>query len=177
MDVMIAAVGRLKAGRERDLCARYLERAEKIGRISGFHRFLVSEVPESRAARAADRMAQEAQHLKERMGLKDRNGLKQRAGPRGRLICLDEDGAAWTSERFAGWLRDQADSGAADTIILAIGGADGLDSELIATADVVLSLGRMTWPHQIVRVLIAEQLYRAMTILAGHPYHRSGHRA
>ncbi len=173
MDVKIAAVGRLKAGRERDLCAHYLERAEKIGRASGFHRFFVSEVPESRAARAADRMAQEAQRLKERIGLKDQSGLKKRAAPQGRLICLDEHGTAWTSDRFAGWLRDQADSAAADTIIVAIGGADGLDPELVATADVVLSLGRMTWPHQIVRVLIAEQLYRAMTILAGHPYHRS----
>ena len=167
MDVTIAAVGRLKAGPERDLCARYLERAEKIGRTSGIHRFSVSEVPESRAARAADRMADEAQRLKERIG------LKERAGPQSRLICLDERGTAWTSDRFAGWLRDQADSGAADTVIVAIGGADGLDPELVAAADVVLSLGRMTWPHQIVRILIAEQLYRAMTILAGHPYHRA----
>ena len=164
---MIAAVGRLKAGPERDLCARYLERAEKIGRASGIHRFSVSEVPESRAARAADRMAEEAQRLKERIG------LKERAGPQGRLVCLDERGAAWTSDRLAGWLRDQADSGAADTIIIAIGGADGLDPALVAAADVVLSLGRMTWPHQIVRILVAEQLYRAMTILAGHPYHRA----
>ncbi|TDI57504.1 MAG: 23S rRNA (pseudouridine(1915)-N(3))-methyltransferase RlmH [Alphaproteobacteria bacterium] len=173
MDVTIAAVGRLKAGRERDLCAHYLERAEKIGRVSGFHRFLVREVPESRAARAADRMAQEAQRLQERVGLQDQSGPKKRTAPPGRLICLDERGSAWTSDRFAGWLRDQADSAAADTIIVAIGGADGLSSELVATADVVLSLGRMTWPHQIVRVLIAEQLYRAMTILAGHPYHRA----
>lgn len=161
MDVTIAAVGRLKAGPERDLCARYLERAGKTGRVSGFHRFSVSEVPESRAARAADRMADEAQRLKER------------AGPKGRLVCLDERGTAWTSDRLAGWLRDQADSGVADTINVTIGGADGLDPELVAAADVVLSLGRMTWPHQIVRILIAEQLYRAMTILAGHPYHRS----
>ena len=167
MDVTITAVGRLKAGPERDLCARYLERAEKTGRASGFHRFSVSEVPESRAARAADRMTEEGQRLKERIG------LKERAVRQGRLICLDERGTAWTSDRFAGWLRDQADSGAADTIFVAIGGADGLDPELVAAADVALSLGGMTWPHQIVRILIAEQLYRAMTILAGHPYHRA----
>ena len=160
MDVSIAAVGRMKAGPERDLCARYLERAEKTGRATGFHRFLVSEVPESRAARAIDRMTDEAQRLKKRIDTQ------------GRLICLDERGKAWPSERFAGWLRDQADSGVG-TIIVAIGGADGLDPELVAAADVVLSLGRMTWPHQIVRILIAEQLYRAMTILAGHPYHRA----
>ena len=160
MDVAIAAVGRLKAGPERDLFARYLERAEKTGRATGFHRFLVSEVPESRAARAVDRMTDEAQRLKERIDTQ------------GRLICLDERGKAWSSERFAGWLRDQADSGVG-TIIVAIGGADGLDPELVAAADVILSLGRMTWPHQIVRILIAEQLYRAMTILAGHPYHRA----
>jgi 23S rRNA (pseudouridine1915-N3)-methyltransferase len=167
MNVAIAAVGRLKAGPERELCGRYLERAEKTGRASGFHRFSVSEVPESRATRAADRMAEEAQRLKERIG------LKERAGQQSRLICLDERGTAWTSNRLAGWLRDQANSGAADTIVVAIGGADGLDPELVAAADMVLSLGRMTWPHQIARVLIAEQLYRAMTILAGHPYHRA----
>ncbi len=161
MDVAIAAVGRLKAGPERDLCARYLDRAEKTGRASGFHRFDVSEVPESRAARASDRMTDEAQRLKQRIGLQ------------GRLVCLDERGSTWSSKRFAGWLRDQADSGAADSIVLAIGGADGLDPEMVAAADVVLSLGRMTWPHQIVRILIAEQLYRAMAILAGHPYHRA----
>lgn len=161
MNVTIAAVGRLKAGPERDLCARYLERAGKTGRVSGFHRFSVSEVPESRAARAADRMAEEAQRLKER------------AGPQDRLICLDERGTAWTSDRFAGWLRDEADNGAADTIVVAIGGADGLDPALVAAADMVISLGRLTWPHQIARILIAEQLYRAMTILAGHPYHRA----
>ncbi len=142
MDVTIAAVGRLKAGPERDLCTRYLERAEKTGRASGFHRFLVSEVPESRAARATDRMADEAQRLKERIG------LKERATSQGRLICLDERGTAWTSERFADWLRDQADSGTAETIFVAIGGADGLDPEFVASADVVLSLGHMTWPHQ-----------------------------
>ena len=167
MDIKIAAVGRLKAGPEHDLCARYLQRAEKTGRASGFHRFSVSEVPESRAARAADRMAEEAQRLKQRID------LKQRPAPQGRLICLDERGTAWTSDRLAGWLRDQADSGAANNIVVAIGGADGLDPELVAAADVVLSLGRLTWPHQIVRVLIAEQFYRAMTILAGHPYHRA----
>jgi 23S rRNA (pseudouridine1915-N3)-methyltransferase len=167
MDVTIAAVGQLKAGPERELCARYLERAEKTGRASGFHRFLVSEVPESRAARAADRMADEAQRLKERIG------LKEGAGRQDRLICLDERGAAWTSKRFAGWLREQADGGGAGTVIVAIGGADGLDPELAAGADAVISLGRMTWPHQVVRVLVAEQLYRAMTILAGHPYHRA----
>jgi 23S rRNA (pseudouridine1915-N3)-methyltransferase len=161
MDVTIAAVGRLKAGPERDLCARYLERAGKTGRVSGFHRFSVTEVPESKAARAVDRMADEAQRLGERID------------PQCRLICLDERGKAWSSERFAGWLRNQADSGVANTINVVIGGADGLDTELVSAANAVLSLGRMTWPHQIVRILIAEQLYRAMTILARHPYHRS----
>ncbi|HSG94277.1 MAG TPA: 23S rRNA (pseudouridine(1915)-N(3))-methyltransferase RlmH, partial [Afifellaceae bacterium] len=152
---------RLKAGPERELCGRYLQRAKKTGRAAGFRRFLVSEMPESRALRAADRMADEAQRLKECAGLKSR------------LICLDEGGAAWTSDKFAGWLRDQAEGSAADTVMMAIGGADGLDPELVGAADVVLSLGRMTWPHQIVRILVAEQLYRAMTILTGHPYHRA----
>ncbi len=167
MDVTIAAVGRLKAGPERDLCTRYLKRAEQAGRASGFHRFVVSEVPQSRAPRAAERMAEEAERLKRRLGPEAGGGRK------GRLICLDERGMSWTSEQLADWLGDQADSGAADTVFVAIGGADGLDPELVTAADVALSLGRMTWPHQIARVLVAEQLYRAMTILAGHPYHRA----
>jgi 23S rRNA (pseudouridine1915-N3)-methyltransferase len=88
-----------------------------------------------------------------------------------RLIALDGRGAAWSSrdlaERLAGW-RDQG----VGTLAFAIGGAEGLDPAVIEAADTVLSLGAMTWPHLLVRVMLLEQLYRAQQILAGHPYHR-----
>ena len=88
------------------------------------------------------------------------------------LILLDERGKALDSEAFANLLGGYRDQGKRD-LMIAIGGADGLDPALHDRADAVLCLGRMTWPHQLVRVLIAEQLYRAVTILSGHPYHRA----
>ena len=87
------------------------------------------------------------------------------------LVLLDERGKALDSEGFASLLGTFRDSGKRD-LMVAIGGADGLDPSLHARADAVLNLGKMTWPHQLVRILIAEQLYRAVTILSGHPYHR-----
>ncbi|RVN61715.1 23S rRNA (pseudouridine(1915)-N(3))-methyltransferase RlmH, partial [Sinorhizobium meliloti] len=88
------------------------------------------------------------------------------------LVLLDERGKALDSEAFARLLGTLRDSGKRD-LMIAIGGADGLDPALHARADAVLNLGKMTWPHQLVRILIAEQLYRAVTILSGHPYHRA----
>jgi len=86
-------------------------------------------------------------------------------------ILLDEHGQALTSEAFAGRLGRWRDQGRADLAFI-IGGADGLDQELRQGADLMLALGSMTWPHLLVRGLLAEQLYRAQQILAGHPYHR-----
>lgn len=87
------------------------------------------------------------------------------------LVLLDERGKALDSPAFASLFGDLRDSGKRD-LVIAIGGADGLDSALYDKATAVLNLGKLTWPHQIVRILIAEQLYRAVTILSGHPYHR-----
>jgi 23S rRNA (pseudouridine1915-N3)-methyltransferase len=88
-----------------------------------------------------------------------------------RLVALDERGAAWSSRDLAERLGQWRDQGVA-TLAFAIGGAEGLDRQLIARADAVLSLGAMTWPHLLVRGMLLEQLYRAQQILAGHPYHR-----
>jgi 23S rRNA (pseudouridine1915-N3)-methyltransferase len=88
------------------------------------------------------------------------------------LILLDERGKTIGSEDFAKLLETLKDNGRRD-LMVAIGGADGLDPDLHQKADYVINLGRMTWPHQLVRILIAEQLYRAVTILSGHPYHRA----
>jgi 23S rRNA (pseudouridine1915-N3)-methyltransferase len=88
------------------------------------------------------------------------------------LVALDQGGAAMDTDAFAAalnlWLGDQR------PLCFAIGGADGFDRSLIARADVILSLGRMTWPHRLVRVMLAEQIFRARAIATGHPYHRAG---
>lgn len=86
------------------------------------------------------------------------------------LVALDEQGALATSEALAAQLGGWRDAGRQVTLV--IGGADGLDPALLQRADWQLALGRLTWPHLLVRLLIVEQLYRASTILAGHPYHR-----
>lgn len=88
-----------------------------------------------------------------------------------RIVALDERGQAWTSRAFADRLAAWRDAGAPG-LAFAIGGADGLGGAVIERADAVLSLGAMTWPHFLARVMLLEQLYRAQQILAGHPYHR-----
>ncbi len=106
---------------------------------------------------------------------REREGEKLLAAiPEGALIvALDSRGRQLSSEALAEWLGQQRDEGCRD-LALVIGGADGLSPEVIARAGMTLSLGAMTWPHLMVRAMLAEQLYRASTILAGHPYH-SGH--
>ena len=119
----------------------------------------IIEVEEKRPLPAAELKAREAELI---LG----------ALPRGvRLVALDGGGAVWSSGELANRLRDWRDAGSG-AAAFAIGGADGLGSAVIARADAVLSLGRMTWPHLLVRGMLLEQLYRAQQILAGHPYHR-----
>lgn len=160
MKLIIAAVGRLKAGPERELAARYVERSSASCRAVGLTGFEVREIDESRARRMEDRRVDEARAL---LAL-----LPEHA----RIIALDERGKHLTSEAFAadvGKARDAATSAYA----LVIGGPDGLDESLRARAGLVIAFGALTWPHQLARVLAAEQTYRAITILAGHPYHRA----
>lgn len=153
----LICVGRLKAGPERELTDRYITRAAAAGRALGLT-LVVHELPESRARRAADRMAEEAAAI--------------RAQAQGPLIVFDERGRTLGSVAFAEMIRDAVASGTT-AATLVIGGPDGLDPGLRSEAAQVLALGAMTWPHQIVRALVAEQLYRATTILSGHPYHRA----
>lgn len=161
MRLGLIAVGRLKAGPERELCARYAGRIGDSVRALGFSGPDVIEIAESRAARADDRKHEEAAAIGARLGA---------AG--GLLIALDERGASLSSEAFARRLERDRDGGM-KAATLVIGGADGLDEALRARAGLVLSFGVMTLPHQLVRVLALEQLYRALTILGGHPYHRA----
>ncbi len=158
MRLIVLAVGRLKDGPERDLADRYRERAGQSGRALGFSGPESIEVPESRARRPEDRKAEEATALSARI-------------PTGWRVALDERGPVTGSERFAALLAMARDGGRAHGTFF-IGGADGLGDELRQSSDLVLSFGALTLPHQLVRVLVFEQLYRAMTILAGHPYHR-----
>lgn len=155
----VIAVGRLKAGPERELCARYADRITEAGRALGFAGPDIVEIAESRAGRPEDRKREEAAALRARL-------------PQGLIIAFDERGAALGSEAFAQRLARERDSGVRAAALL-IGGADGLDEALRREAGLVLSFGAMTLPHQLVRVLAVEQLYRALTILSGHPYHRA----
>jgi 23S rRNA (pseudouridine1915-N3)-methyltransferase len=157
--VSIAAVGRLKAGPERALVERYLERAARAGPAVGLTGFAVAEVAESRAARAEARCGEEA-------------GALAAAMPRGaEVIVLDETGEPWTSRGLADALGRLRDAGRGD-LVVAIGGPDGHGPAMRDVGRHLVSLGRITLPHQLVRVILAEQLYRAVTLLSGHPYHR-----
>ncbi|MEY3552760.1 MAG: Ribosomal large subunit methyltransferase [Pseudomonadota bacterium] len=159
MRLTLSAIGRLKAGPERDICARYIDRAQAACRNVGLAGLDLRECDESRARRPEDRKAEEARSLMAQL-------------PAGaRLIVLDERGKSISSEAFAADLAAARDAGAGAYALL-IGGPDGIDPELRARASLTLAFGAMTWPHQLVRIMAAEQIYRAITILSGHPYHR-----
>ena len=158
MRVTIAAVGRMKAGPERDMVARYLDRAVGGGKPLALTSFDVIEQTESRASSSASRKADEAKALRAAL-------------PEGIVVALDERGKSMASEPFAQQIGRWRDDGRPAASFV-IGGADGLDPEFVAKADLVLSFSPMVWPHQLVRIMLAEQLYRTTTILAGHPYHR-----
>ncbi len=156
---MIAAVGRMKSGPESELTERYRDRFQKSGRAIGFSGLDIIEISESRASGAGERKAQEATLLLEKIP------------SAAFIVALDETGEHFGSEKFSKLLARHRDDGQS-VFCLAIGGADGHGEAMLKRANLVLSLGRMTWPHQLVRMLMCEQLYRAATILSGHPYHR-----
>lgn len=155
MRVHICAVGRLRAGPERDLVDDYLTRFDRTGRPLGLGPVQQHEVEDRRGGG----MAAEAE-------------LLARAVPAGAvLVALDERGKLMSSPDFAAQIARWRDGGRQD-LAFVIGGADGIDPSLRARADAAISLGAMVWPHMLVRVMLAEQLYRAATILGGGPYHR-----
>jgi 23S rRNA (pseudouridine1915-N3)-methyltransferase len=160
MRLLIAAVGRLKQGPERELFAHYLARAEALGRKLGLTPITTIEIAEPKAKTAPERKAAEAAAL---LG-------KIPAGHK--LIGLDENGEALSSESFARLIGSYRDHGVSGLAVV-IGGADGLGCGVLAKADKMVSLGPMTLPHGLARIVLAEQIYRVATILAGHPYHRT----
>jgi 23S rRNA (pseudouridine1915-N3)-methyltransferase len=159
MRISLFAVGRLKNGPEKELAERYFDRFAKTGPAIGLELGKINEINESRASNAETRKREEAAHLEKML---DDGAL---------LILLDERGKALDSPAFADLIGAYRDQGKRE-IIVAIGGPDGLDPALAARATQMICFGKMTWPHQMVRIMIAEQLYRAITILSGHPYHR-----
>lgn len=159
MHITIAAIGRLKAGADRALFDRYRDRFGPVGRQTGLGPMKEIEISESARGSVSERCDEEAAQL------------LRRIGGDAIVIALDETGKAMSSVRFAGMLGRYRDDGAGE-IAFAIGGADGHGRALRERAKLALSLGEMTLPHGLARIVLAEQLYRAATILAGHPYHR-----
>ncbi|MFN3933994.1 23S rRNA (pseudouridine(1915)-N(3))-methyltransferase RlmH [Parvibaculum sp.] len=159
MRVHICAAGRLKPGPEKLLIDDYLSRLDATGRAIGIAAGPVSEIEERRKLDAPQLMAREAE-------------LLLAAAKGATIVALDERGKNETSEVFARRLGEWRDNAVPD-LAFVIGGANGLAPAVREKASHIMSFGAMTWPHMLVRVLLAEQLYRAVTILAGHPYHRS----
>lgn len=160
MRIEIAAIGKMRGGPEAALVADYLDRARGFGRRIGISDVALSELDAPKA------LSGEA--------LKKREGelLLKSVSDGAVLIALDERGENLSSEKFASLIGRLRDDGAAAAAFL-IGGADGHGGETRAQAARLISFGAATWPHMLVRAMLAEQLYRAMTILSGHPYHRA----
>jgi 23S rRNA (pseudouridine1915-N3)-methyltransferase len=158
MRIVIAAVGRLKRGPEQELAERYRERAVKSGRRIGLRSLDIVEIAESRARDAQRRMLEESIALA--------NTIPERAA----VVLLDPRGEALDSNGFVKRLRGWNDGGR--DVAFVIGGPDGLAPTLSENATLQLAFGALTWPHQLVRVMLLEQIYRAITMLSGHPYHR-----
>ena len=159
MRIVVAAVGRLKAGPDRELAGRYRDRAIKVGRTLGLRGPDVIEIRESRAREAERRVTEEAIAL---VSAIPDNAIK---------VVLDSRGQNASSDAFAGRIRGWHEGGR-QVVCFIIGGADGLAAGLLDNADEIFAFGSATWPHQLVRIMLMEQVYRVMTILSGHPYHR-----
>ncbi len=159
MRLVIAAVGKLKRGPERELAERYLDRVAKLGRSIGLRGVEVVEIAESRNRDAERRAIEEAIAI-------------ATLTPEGAaLVLLDERGRAAATGDLVDAVRSWRDGGR-NACVFVIGGADGLGPALREKADLAIAFGAMTWPHQLVRIMLLEQLYRVATVLAGHPYHR-----
>ena len=155
MRVHLCAVGRMRAGPERELIDDYVTRFDRTGRALGLGPLTEHEVEDRKGG-----------------GMEAEAELLARAIPAGALlVTLDERGRVMSSPEFAAEMARWRDGGRQD-VAFVIGGADGIAPSLRAKADFSISFGRMVWPHMLVRVMLAEQLYRAATILAGGPYHR-----
>jgi 23S rRNA (pseudouridine1915-N3)-methyltransferase len=160
MRVVVAAIGRLKQGSETELAERYRKRAAQTGRGAGFRDFEIIEIRESRAKDSQKRMLEES------------IALANIIPPQAAVVLLDRHGENLGSGELAAQLNQWRDKGLPAAIFI-VGGADGLAPNLGEKAALKLAFGVATWPHQLVRIMLLEQLYRATTILMKHPYHRA----
>jgi 23S rRNA (pseudouridine1915-N3)-methyltransferase len=160
MRILIAAIGRLKQGPERELAAAYRKRAEGIGRNFGIREIEIVEIRESRA------------HDVERRRVEESIAIANIIPEQAIVVILDERGESLDSAALAATLRKWREEDRS-AVCFIIGGADGLAQNLRDRAKLKLAFGTVTWPHQLVRIMLLEQLYRAGTILTGHPYHRT----
>jgi 23S rRNA (pseudouridine1915-N3)-methyltransferase len=158
--IVVAAVGRLKQGPERDLAERYRKRAAEAGRGVGFRGVEIIEIRESKARETEKRIIEES------------IALANVIAEGGVTIALDERGESLDSVELTKRIRSWRDAGRSTATFL-IGGADGLAGSLRDQAQLRLAFGTATWPHQLVRIMLLEQIYRSATLLAGHPYHRA----
>lgn len=159
MKIKLIALGRLKPGPEADLIKDYQRRFNGAAPGLGFGKFEIRELELKKRVDGPQRKALEGALILDEI-------------PAGAyVIALDERGKSETSKSFAAFLGAKRDEGTRDLVLL-IGGADGLSDEVRGRADRLLSFSPLTWPHMLVRVMASEQLYRALSILSGHPYHR-----
>lgn len=159
MRLSVAAIGRLRGGPQADLIEEYATRIKATGKPLGVTRFDIKEFDAPKGLTGAPRKERESALL-----------LEASAGAR--RVILDERGDNLSSEAIASRIGRWRDDGDGEIAFL-IGGADGHHSSLLETADLRLAFGKATFPHLLVRVMLVEQIYRAMTILSGHPYHRA----
>ena len=160
MRLTILAIGSARGSSEGALCDEFRHRAVKLGRNMGFTQCAVEELSAGKARDVNTRMADEAERLSEKVP------------PGAHVVLLDAKGKGMTSEDFAEMLASLRDVGTRD-ICFVIGGPDGLKPLPGQKAGRSLAFGPQTWPHLLARALLTEQIYRALTILAGHPYHRA----
>ena len=153
MKITLLAIGRLGRGPEATLARDYADRATASGRALGLGPVELIEVEARKPGKAAEAEALKP-HLQDAY-----------------VIACDEHGQAMASRAFAGQMAKLRDDGNRRLVVV-IGGADGLDPSLLSAANAKLAFGPQTWPHALARVMLAEQIYRAVTILAGSPYHR-----
>ena len=160
MRLLVLGIGRLKAGPEKTLSQDYQTRLEGLGRKAGITKLTVTDFAESQSQTASQRQDEETKLLISALT------------PKAFTLVLDERGKSMTSEAFSKLLQRHLDQGTQDLAFL-IGGPDGHSAATRKNAGQLISLSEMTWPHRLLRIMLLEQIYRAVTIMVNHPYHRS----
>ena len=160
MRLQVLGIGKLKAGPEKTLSLEYKTRLEGLGRKAGITKLSVTDFAESQSQTASQRQTEEAKLLASALA------------PKAFTLVLDERGKPFTSEGFSQLLQRHLDQGTQELAFL-IGGPDGHSADTRKHAGQLISLSEMTWPHRLVRIMLLEQIYRAVTIMVNHPYHRS----